>query len=94
MDNEGDDNPDIARYYGYGELKLAVKFPALRNIRLSGTFRYNPKWNKGSAEFALTMPMLTNSMKWMIQYWDGYGESLIDYNIRQRKIGFGVCFTR
>ncbi|MFH0974208.1 MAG: phospholipase A [Spirochaetota bacterium] len=94
MDNDGDDNPDIARYYGYSELNLTAKFPSLRNIWLSGIFRYNPKWNKGSAEINLTMPMITNSMKWMVQYLEGYGESLIDYNIRQRKIGFGVCFTR
>jgi len=93
-DTNGDDNPYIAHYYGYCELGLTAKFPSLRDIWLSGIFRYNPKWNKGSAEINLTIPMVTNSMKWMIQYWEGYGESLIDYNIRQRKIGFGVCFTR
>ena len=94
MDNDGDDNPDISRYYGYGELRLTAKLPSLRNIWLTGMFRYNPKWNKGAGEINITMPMETNSMKWMIQYWEGYGESLIDYNIRQRKVGIGVCFTR
>lgn len=93
-DGIGDDNPDIIHYYGYGELGLTAKFISLWNIWLSGIFRYNPKWDKGSAEINFTIPISTKSVKGMIQYWEGYGESLIDYNIRQRKIGFGLCFTR
>jgi phospholipase A1 len=87
------ENPGITRYYGYAELGAALKFPSLRDTRISGIFRYNPVWNRGAAEVNLTIPMLLNSMKWMFHYYEGYGESLIDYNIYQRKGGLGFCFT-
>ncbi|MBN2040599.1 MAG: phospholipase A [Spirochaetes bacterium] len=93
-DEDRDDNPDIIRYYGYGELNLTAKFPSLFNTWLSGTFRYHQRWKKGSFEVNLTVPMATNSMKWIFHYWEGYGESLIDYNVYQRKIGLGICLTQ
>lgn len=93
-DVAGDDNPGIHRYYGYGELGLTVKFPGLRNTYVSSVTRFNPAHKKGAVELNLTVPLSINSMSFMVQYWDGYGESLIDYNVRQRKIGFGLNFTR
>lgn len=93
-DVDGDDNPGIHRYYGYGELGLTAKFPGIRNTYLSSVTRFNPVSGKGSAELNLTVPLSINSMSFMVQYRDGYGESLIDYNVRQRKIGFGLNFTR
>jgi len=93
-DPAGDDNPDIHKYYGYGELGLTLKLPDLHNTNISSMLRFNPEYRRGAIEINLTVPLSLNSMSFMVQYWDGYGESLIDYNIRQRKIGFGLNFTR
>jgi len=35
---------------------------------------------------------LTN-VSWYIQYWRGYGESLMDYKTDISKLGAGVLFT-
>jgi len=94
LDVSGDDNPDIYKYYGYGEFGFTVKFPELRKTYLSTVLRYHPKYNKGSAEVNLTIPLSMSSMNVMVHYWEGYGESLVDYNLRQRKIGVGLNFTR
>lgn len=93
-DVRGDDNPDITQYYGYGELGLTLKFHELRQTYLTMLGRYNYKHKRGCAEINLTVPLPLSSMSFMVQYWDGYGESLIDYNVNQRKIGIGINFTR
>ncbi|MGL4370332.1 MAG: phospholipase A, partial [Spirochaetota bacterium] len=93
-DAEGDDNPDIHKYYGYGELGFTLKLPELRNAFICSLVRYNPRYRHGAAEIDLTVPLALNSMNVMVQYWDGYGESLIDYNVKQRKIAVGLNFTR
>lgn len=93
-DTRGDDNPDIGRYYGYCELGLTVKIPELRHTHISSMFRFNPVYKRGAAEINLTVPLYLNSMSLMAQYWDGYGESLIDYNMKERKVGIGLNFTR
>ncbi len=90
-DTNGDDNPDIHKYYGYSELGLTFK---IRDLYLSTMSRWNFRHKKGAFCLEATIPMYTNSMHWFIQYWEGYGESLIDYDLRQRKFGFGFMFTR
>jgi phospholipase A1 len=90
-DVKGDQNPDIQKYYGYGELYLTMK---IRSFNLGSQFRYNYAYKKGSMKFDATFPVISKSIYWYIQYWQGYGESLVDYNINQKNIGFGFMFTR
>ena len=93
-DPGGDENPGIQKYYGYGELGLTLKLPELDNIWISTVTRWNPAHMKGSVQADLSIPLPVNSTKILVQYWEGYGESLIDYNVYQRKIGIGLSFTR
>ena len=90
-DSEGDDNPDIHKYFGYNELGLTFK---IHNLYLTTMSRWNFRHRKGAFCMDATYPMYTSSMHWFVQYWEGYGESLIDYDLRQRKFGFGFMFTR
>ena len=85
-----DDNPDIMHYMGYGDLRLAYQFN--NKHALSGTLRYNPKHNKGAVQLNYTFPLKGN-LKGYVQGFYGYGESLIDYNHKQKGIGVGLMFN-
>ena len=91
-----DDNPDIEDYYGYGNLKFAY---AYKDQTLELTLRNNLKFNKNnktSAKLDYTFPLgLTGSDTFgYLQLFHGYGDSLIDYNKRTNKIGFGISLSR
>ena len=86
-----DDNPDITDYLGYGSLLLAYKLHeqtfALTlhdNLRLSA--------NRGALQLDYSFP-LTRRLKGYVQYFNGYGESLIDYNRSINRLGIGIMLT-
>jgi phospholipase A1 len=83
-----DNNPDILDYVGRTELRAAWKYA---DQVLSVTARNNlqTRDNRGGTEFDWSFPV-SKRFKGLIQYFTGYGESLIDYNVRMRRIGFGV----
>lgn len=87
-DTRGDDNPDIDDYLGYGDVFLLEKYG---NHSFAATFRNNLNFdeNRGSLELDWTFP-LTGNLKGFVQYFNGYGESLIDYDQYQERIGFGI----
>jgi phospholipase A1/A2 len=72
-----DDNPDITRYLGYGDLE--VKY------WLNGRV-YSMLARKKSIQLDFPMPFLPSIH---LQYFNGYGESLIDYNHRNQTFGIG-----
>lgn len=85
-----DDNPDITDYLGYGDLTLAYK---LKDGTLSATLRNNLKrQNRGSIEIDYSRP-INKHIRAYVQYFNGYGESLIDYNRSISRFGIGVALT-
>jgi phospholipase A1/A2 len=92
IDQGGDDNPDIGRYLGYAELRLG-DVTANNHFTLTLRRSVDPK-GKGSGQFDWSRPTgFTPTMRWYAQYFDGYGESLIDYNQRIRRFGLGVMIN-
>jgi phospholipase A1 len=92
-DSRGDDNPDIIRFLGYGELTVEYRDTAYSvlitgrdNLRSYGT-------NRGSLRLDLAFP-IRNDVYFYIQVFDGYGESLIDYNRYSSRIGAGFMVGR
>jgi phospholipase A1 len=87
-DDEDDDNPDIAKYMGYGELFGAYK---LKRHVFSFMFRNNLRddGNKGAVELGWSYPIIKN-LRLYVQYFNGYGESLVDYNDTANRIGIGL----
>lgn len=91
-DPDGDDNPDIARYYGYGELRVQrelFKDKHLAALMLRG----NLNTGKGAVEFNYSVPF-GDYLYWNVYVFNGYGESLLDYNRSLTRYGIGVMLAR
>lgn len=84
-----DDNPDITKYMGY--YRLTVGYQWGESIF---SVRSNYNWNSGygGAELGWSYPM-TDHVRFYTQVFSGYGESLIDYNHRQTRVGVGVTLN-
>lgn len=90
------DNPNIEDYMGYGELNFIYSY---KKHQLDLLLRNNLKSdNKGAIDLTWTFPLpfIENqkNVYGMINYFNGYGNSLIDYDRQVNKIGFGIALTR
>ncbi|MGS2719057.1 phospholipase A [Paraglaciecola aestuariivivens] len=91
LDPKGDDNPDIEKYMGYGEIgglwnlgdKQTLEFMLRNNFRSD---------NKGAIQLGWTFP-LNKRIQGYIEYFNGYGESLIYYNQHSQRLGIGIKLT-
>lgn len=92
-DREDSDNPDITDYLGHGELRLAYGrnghvFSLMSRNQLESGF------DEGALELSWSFPLFGYPfLKGYIQYFNGYGESLIDYNNKVNRIGVGISVT-
>lgn len=90
-DYTGDDNPDLTDYTGFFELTGIHK---IGGHTLTMVLRNNlKKDNKGSIELDWSFPLPDTRLKGYLQYYNGYAESLIDYNFPMSRVGLGVAFT-
>ncbi len=86
-----DDNPDIDRYLGNGDISLIWQFSD--DLNLSMMLRNNLRRdNKGAIKLGLTFPF-NKHLKGYVEYFNGYGESLIYYNEHMERIGVGIKLT-
>ncbi len=87
----GDDNPDIEKYMGNGELNVLWNLAKEHNIDMS--LRNNLRSdNKAAIQLGWSFP-LNKQLRWYVEYFNGYGESLIYYNHSVSRIGFGIKLT-
>jgi phospholipase A1 len=92
-EGEDSDNPDIDDYMGHGEVRLVYGrkghvFSAMMRNQLESGF------DRGATELSWSFPMFGYSyLRGYVQYFHGYGESLIDYNRKVNRIGIGVSVT-
>ncbi len=88
---ENDNNPDIEKYLGYGEVRVFYERKAsVFGLMVRNNFRWSD--NKGAAQLEWSFP-LSRKLKGYVQYFYGYGESLIDYNARTNRLGIGILLT-
>jgi phospholipase A1 len=84
-----DDNPDLADYLGRGELLLTRRMQRhVFTLQARHSLRGGSR-SHGSLQIDWAFP-LTNALHGYVQVFSGYGESMIDYNFRQQRIGLGV----
>ena len=89
--DEDDDNPDIEDYMGHGDL-LAVYRKGRNAYSLLLRNNFKTSDNRGALKLNWSFP-LYGRLKGYVQYFNGYGESLIDYNHSQQSVGVGVSLT-
>ena len=83
---ENDDNPDIGRYLAHGDVLLNYK--SGENV-YSALGRYSASGGRGALQLSWGFP-ISHALKGYVQVFNGYGESLIDYNHNQTSIGIGL----
>ncbi len=88
FDPTDDDNPGIESYLGYGELRYIRNY-GRRSIAVMMRNNLDFDDNRGAFQLDLTFP-LTERLTWFVHYFNGYGESLIDYDRFQERIGVGI----
>lgn len=89
-DPGGDDNPDISDYMGSWELGLlAIRGQSTFTVLVRNNLSHD---NKGAVQLGWSYP-LSGKVKGYIQLFDGYGESLIDYNHRTTRLGMGFLLA-
>jgi phospholipase A1 len=87
---KGDDNPDIEKYMGYFEFTTAYRSG---KQEYSALLRNNLRSdNYGALQLEWTFPMYKR-VRGYVEYFNGYGESLIDYNAHMQRIGVGIMFS-
>ncbi|HEU4459008.1 MAG TPA: phospholipase A [Methylibium sp.] len=90
-DPTSDDNPDLVGFRGRHELQLGW-------TRGHGTaalqWRTNFKdFKRGSWQLDWSYPVNADdprALRWYLQLFSGYGETLLDYNFRQTSLGVGL----
>ncbi len=92
-DTDDDDNPDITDFMGHCEVTGAYKWKdhtfslMLRNNIESG-------FEKGTVQGTWSFPLWNYPyLKGYVQWFNGYGESLIDYDQHSNSIGIGFALS-
>ena len=82
-----DDNPDITQYLGHGDIEARYYYG-------HGVFSAVAMIHSLQLDLAMPMPQLLGvqiqNINLHLQYFDGYGESLIDYNQSHHTFGLGI----
>lgn len=90
------DNPEIKRYRGYSELRAILAFQ--NRFALSATGRLGSDGEKGALQLDASYPteFLSGNFAMFLhlQYWIGYGESLLRYNARSESLRAGFSIAR
>jgi phospholipase A1 len=88
--DDEDENPDIDAYLGYGEVRAVYTW---QHQVFSAMLRNNMRSdNRGAVELGWSFP-IGERLSAYVQYFNGYGESLLDYNVSNERIGVGVMLS-
>ncbi|MDB4837946.1 phospholipase A [Marinomonas sp.] len=86
-----DDNANIENYFGYGEFNV---IHVIDDYSIDIMFRNNLKTsdNKGAVQVGFTFPLWGKSRGYL-QYFNGYGQSLLDFDHHTQSLGVGIMLT-
>ncbi|SEM70390.1 phospholipase A [Halomonas caseinilytica] len=87
---DDDDNPDIEHFVGYGDVTVARRL--FGDHEASLMWRGNPSSGNMGAQFDYSWPLF-GKVRGHIQYYHGYGDSLIDYDRSVHRLGLGFSLN-
>lgn len=87
-----DDNPDIEKFLGRGEVELAKRFGQHLLVARVNHPLLPKSDSKSSLRLDYAFPLI-GKLRGHIQYFTGYGESLIDYNHKANYLGLGISLV-
>lgn len=92
-----DDNPDITKFRGYVGLRAIAGWAD--DLQLSATGRVGDAWDRGSLQLDLSYPLMqllsrSLTLYLHLQYFWGYGETLLRYNDRSSSFRAGISLFR
>ena len=86
----GDDNPDIEKYLGNFEFSSTYRRVDQEfSLMLRNNLRSE---NRGAVQLEWTFPMYKR-LRGYVEYFNGYGESLIDYDTHSQRVGVGFMLS-
>ena len=96
-----DQNPDVEKYYGYGELTAGYIWE--NDVQLSAKGRLGTDLNKGNVRIDFSIPFrlfsshVANAKGWARSYlwfqaFEGYGETFLGYNQTNTAVAAGFGF--
>lgn len=90
------DNPDLPLYRGYGEYVMGLARRESWSLTAMG--RIGSHFDRGSAQVDFTYPLHANFGNFasfiLVQYFTGYGESLLSYNQKSTSFRAGFSLVR
>jgi len=90
------DNRDLTEYRGYGQLRLVFGKNFGPSIMYTGNT--GRRWNHVTTQFDLTVPVRTKLLDFetylLVQYFNGYGESLLSYREKSETVRAGFSLVR
>ena len=90
-DPKGDDNPDIEDFVGRGAFTLAWAIDG-KTVNLNWRSNLRPADHRGALTAAFTYP-LTRKLKGYVEFFAGYGETLIDYDQTNERLSLGIALS-
>ncbi|PSJ44986.1 phospholipase A [Zobellella taiwanensis] len=81
-----DDNPDIHHYMGHLDLTAIYRHQD-HEFTLIG--RGNPEYGHFGGQLDWSFPIGLDKVRGYVQLYHGYGESLVDYDHKVNRVGFG-----
>ncbi|MEJ2200816.1 MAG: phospholipase A, partial [Desulfuromonadaceae bacterium] len=92
--HQDDDNPDLDDYFGPGEMQTYYHWDKHRvGLLLRNNFQRHHNRSSFLFDWAWNCFPNLNKVALYVQYFNGYGENLLDYDQHTNRIGIGFMLT-
>lgn len=86
-------NPDISRYLGHGRVLVAAQLGKGQQLSFYVRNAIESVFKRGAYNLSYSVPIYGRNLRFYVQAFSGYGQSLIEYNHKTRAVGMGFAFN-